>query len=418
MTSPTRAKGTKIALIVAVATALVVVGVALTLVGGPSDHGAGLLAAKLDRRSYAFNDLQGVSDAQCSYIGRHGTRAYPLFSCAWSNEAGEHAAKFELLGKTPARVTEGGEAASPPGSAAQATAVTTAADQREHGPEGSYECTQAPTAEVEHAFSCLLLRNGNRVVVKGNTARVKWVWNDDGTVSSELLEFSSPYDEATRFEHEASQKSREQEATTSTDASPSTPSRSTVKVAACPSNGLRISGEFLPSGQGRIEAITALGVGCEEAIRVVRRWIELKPRGEANNVSGYECAEKRAPSYGVSVMCSSESRRVEFRVEEPPYRRSATEPTSGEGRTTPSQQESSSHSPDHQCPVPIGGHFTSLSVRGTGCVEAAKIIRDLAAGKGSRTYPVHVDGWQCYSGTGLTSCSRGAQTLGAQYRVP
>jgi hypothetical protein len=44
------------------------------------------------------------------------------------------------------------------------------------------------------------------------------------------------------------------------------------------------------------------------------------------------------------------------------------------------------------------------------------VIGDLAAGKGTNDYPVHVAGWNCVSYDGnQTTCFRGRATLYAQY---
>jgi hypothetical protein len=58
-----------------------------------------------------------------------------------------------------------------------------------------------------------------------------------------------------------------------------------------------------------------------------------------------------------------------------------------------------------------------MSVKRATCHKAETVVKDLYAGKGSKTYPVRVDGWRCYSGTGLTSCSRGRGSLDAEYRL-
>jgi hypothetical protein len=63
------------------------------------------------------------------------------------------------------------------------------------------------------------------------------------------------------------------------------------------------------------------------------------------------------------------------------------------------------------------GRVTTMAVSRTSCRVAERVVKDLYAGKGTKTYPVRVDGWRCYSGTGLTSCSRRHATLDAQYRL-
>lgn len=104
----------------------------------------------------------------------------------------------------------------------------------------------------------------------------------------------------------------------------STPEPSTAPTSSqsigkpCPSNGLQIRGEELPSGAGTIEDTTSIGITCSGAIKVVKTWIELKPKGEAGNVSGYECTEAKGENnHSFTVACSNGVKRVAFRVEEP-----------------------------------------------------------------------------------------------------
>ncbi|HSZ14503.1 MAG TPA: hypothetical protein VK790_10775 [Solirubrobacteraceae bacterium] len=95
-----------------------------------------------------------------------------------------------------------------------------------------------------------------------------------------------------------------------------TSSQSTGKP--CPSNGLQIRGEELPSGAGTIEDTTSIGIPCSGAIEVVKTWIGLKPKGEAGTVSGFACAEAKGENnHSFTVACTAQGKRVAFRVEEP-----------------------------------------------------------------------------------------------------
>jgi hypothetical protein len=64
-----------------------------------------------------------------------------------------------------------------------------------------------------------------------------------------------------------------------------------------------------------------------------------------------------------------------------------------------------------------GGHVKSMKVKLTTCRHGQRVVKDLYAGRGSKTYPVHVDGWTCYSGTGLTSCTDHGRSILAKYRL-
>jgi hypothetical protein len=117
--------------------------------------------------------------------------------------------------------------------------------------------------------------------------------------------------------------------TTSTESAESTPTTSTPEPSAaptssqstgnpCPSNGLQIRGEELPSGAGTIEALTSIGIPCSGAIEVIKTWIGLKPKGEAGTVSGFACAEAKGENnHSFTVACTAQGKRVDFRVEEP-----------------------------------------------------------------------------------------------------
>ncbi len=121
-------------------------------------------------------------------------------------------------------------------------------------------------------------------------------------------------------EHQKAEAENRTESTpTSSAPKPSaapTSSQSTGKP--CPSNGLQIRGEELPSGQGTIEDTTSIGTPCSVAIEVVKTWIGLKPKGEAGTVSGFACAEAKGENnHSFTVACSNGVKRVAFRVEEP-----------------------------------------------------------------------------------------------------
>ena len=70
-----------------------------------------------------------------------------------------------------------------------------------------------------------------------------------------------------------------------------------------------------------------------------------------------------------------------------------------------------------------GGQIEGLSVEGTTCQVGervmAAVIAGLNAGKGSGGYPELVYGWNCSSNDGnQTTCTRGRDTLYAQYALP
>lgn len=105
---------------------------------------------------------------------------------------------------------------------------------------------------------------------------------------------------------------------TSTPETSAAPTSSPYAGKSCPSNGLEIRGEELPTGLGTIEALTSIGIPCGGAVEVVKTWIELKPRGEAGNVSSYECTEAKGENnHSFTVACADGDKQVAFRVEEP-----------------------------------------------------------------------------------------------------
>jgi hypothetical protein len=114
-------------------------------------------------------------------------------------------------------------------------------------------------------------------------------------------------------------ENRTESTPTSSEPEPSaapTSSQSTGKP--CPSNGLQIRGEELPSGAGTIEDTTSIGIPCSGAIEVVKTWIGLKPKGEAGTVSDFACAEAKGENnHSFTVACTAQGKRVDFRVEEP-----------------------------------------------------------------------------------------------------
>jgi hypothetical protein len=137
----------------------------------------------------AFPELLRASEVDCEQDGE--LRGRPVFACEWrfasdgDRREGRWTIRSGYSGLPElARVSEGGDAGAPPRDAGEAAERVSIVMETRNG--GRAEC-QLLSGE---AYSCALFAADGTELAAGSTgtARLRWVWNDDGTVKLERYE--------------------------------------------------------------------------------------------------------------------------------------------------------------------------------------------------------------------------------------
>ena len=179
------------------------------LVGGLLLSGCGntpaTMAKLLEEHPHSFDELTEAEEIYCTpgegYSGRE------TFDCHW--HTGKHLknATFEILpGNVIGRLSEGGGDPAPPRSAAEATGIVNSAQLQHSTEKGNSKCFRVlkegrgdDTSMPEHTFSCYLLSPYTQLAIpwsegslKGQAARIRWVWNSNGTVKENRVDTTEP----------------------------------------------------------------------------------------------------------------------------------------------------------------------------------------------------------------------------------